>query len=372
MAILPTPILSFVQAFDPTNIEVFQFYYSGNQIEKKRVVITDNTTFETVLDDTKLGMKLSYELAANTLKPGQYSIQIQVFDFDGNSSELSQPVLFYCFSTPHLTFVDFKKRVNKSSIDVKISYSQAENDGLKEYILYLYDTEKNLVGQSSVFYNLDNPTYTFYGIKNITSYYVRCVGKTVHDMDADTGYWEFTADYIVHPNNMFIQVVNNRCEGYITVDCNIVDIGFNVEGNDPIFKDGEVILDNSKVTYISGYDFSDTFSMFIKARNVPLNKSFFGYTTSDGEVSLSIQKIATAYYCVLEATSVLNNYVRYVELPDAILLDKENNQVTDTDSNVTMVSLNNDGAFPVIFEVKRKNNLYNLKVYYEENGYVKA
>ena len=38
MAILSTPILSSVQAFDPTNIEVFQFYYSGNQIEKKELL----------------------------------------------------------------------------------------------------------------------------------------------------------------------------------------------------------------------------------------------------------------------------------------------------------------------------------------------
>lgn len=372
MAILPTPILSSIQTFDPSSVEVFQFYYSGNQIEKKRIVITNNETLEVVLDDTQLGMKLSYELAANILSVGQYTVQIQVFDFDGNSSELSQPALFYCFSTPHLSFVDFKNRVNKSSVDLKISYSQAENDSLKEFIYYLYDSNKNLIGQSTTFYSLDNSTYTFYGIKNITSYYVRCVGKTIHGMDADTGYCEFVADYIVQPNNMFIQVTNNRCEGYITVDCNIIDIGFSVDGNEPVFKDGEVILDDSKVSYISGYDFSDTFSMFVKARNVPLNKSFFGFTTSTGEVKLSIQKIATTYYCVLVAKSVWGNYCRYVELPDGILLDLTSNAVTDTDSNIAMVSLNYENDTPVIFEVKRKDNLYNLKVYYEEDGYVKA
>ena len=137
MAILPTPILSSIQTFDPSYIKLFDFYYTGNQIEKKRVIITKNDTFETVLDNTQFGMKLSYELAANTLSPGQYTIQIQVFDFDGNSSELSQPVLFYCFTKPELKFIDFNNRVNKANITVTISYSQLESDALKNYIYYL-------------------------------------------------------------------------------------------------------------------------------------------------------------------------------------------------------------------------------------------
>mgnify|MGYP004500297593 CR=1 FL=1 len=369
MAILSTPILSSIQTFDPSYIKLFDFYYTGNQIEKKRVIITKNDTFETVLDNTQFGMKLSYELAANTLSPGQYTIQIQVFDFDGNSSELSQPVLFYCFTKPELKFIDFNNRVNKANITVTISYSQLESDALKNYIYYLYDQNKSLIAESKVFYNSDNYTYTFYGIKNLSTYYIRCIGKTLHDFDADTGYCEFTTDYIIPPNNMFIQVENNMCEGYITIDCNIVDIGYRVDGEDPIFNgNSEVILDGSKVTYTSGYDLSDEFSIFIKARNIPINKTFFGYTTSTGNVSLSIQKIATEYYCVLEAESVFGNYYRYIKLPRAILLDTNGNSIIDTSFQQIIVPVKYDDSkvIPIIFELKRKDNLYNLKVYYED------
>lgn len=142
MATLPTPTLSLISTFDPSENNNIYFSYSGNQIEKKRIVIIDNKTFETVLDNTQLGMKLCYDLPANTIKTGQYTAQIQVFDFDGNSSELSQPVLFYCYSTPIVSFSNFTDKINKASINLSLSYTQAENDSIKEFAFYLYDLQK--------------------------------------------------------------------------------------------------------------------------------------------------------------------------------------------------------------------------------------
>ena len=372
MAILPTPTLSLISTFDPSKNNNIYFSYNGNQIKKKRIVIIDNKTFKTILDKTQLGMKLCYDLPANTIKTGQYTAQIQVFDFDGNSSELSQPVLFYCYSTPSVSFSNFTDKINKSSINLSLSYTQAENDSVKEFAFYLYDLQKKIVTKSNNFYSLNDSSYTFLGLKNLTTYYVQCKGTSLHNMDFDTGLCEINVNYIVQPNNMLLRLSNNKCEGYIQVDCNIIDVGYIIEGGKPEFKNGEVILDNKKVTYISGFDFSDNFSMFIKARKIPLDTTFFGYTTSSGNVELSIKKIALNYYCVLRADSVIGSYYRYVKLPNIMIVDENSNQIIDENSNVisSQVTIDDINNYIIVFEVKRKNNLYNLKAYYEDNGYI--
>lgn len=372
MAILPTPTLSLISTFDPSKNNNIYFSYNGNQIKKKRIVIIDNKTFKTILDNTQLGMKLCYDLPANTIKTGQYTAQIQVFDFDGNSSELSQPVLFYCYSTPSVSFSNFTDKINKSSINLSLSYTQAENDSVKEFAFYLYDLQKKIVTKSNNFYSLNDSSYTFLELKNLTTYYVQCKGTSLHNMDFDTGLCEINVNYIVQPNNMLLRLSNNKCEGYIQVDCNIIDVGYIIEGGKPEFKNGEVILDNKKVTYISGFDFSDNFSMFIKARKIPLDTTFFGYTTSSGNVELSIKKIALNYYCVLRADSVIGSYYRYVKLPNIMIIDENSNQIIDENSNVisSQVTIDDINNYIIVFEVKRKNNLYNLKAYYEDNGYI--
>ena len=372
MAILPTPTLSLISTFDPSKNNNIYFSYNGKQIKKKRIVIIDNKTFKTILDKTQLGMKLCYDLPANTIKTGQYTAQIQVFDFDGNSSELSQPVLFYCYSTPSVSFSNFTDKINKSSINLSLSYTQAENDSVKEFAFYLYDLQKKIVTKSNNFYSLNDSSYTFLGLKNLTTYYVQCKGTSLHNMDFDTGLCEINVNYIVQPNNMLLRLSNNKCEGYIQVDCNIIDVGYIIEGGKPEFKNGEVILDNKKVTYISGFDFSDNFSMFIKARKIPLDTTFFGYTTSSGNVELSIKKIALNYYCVLRADSVIGSYYRYVKLPNIMIIDENSNQIIDENSNVisSQVTIDDINNYIIVFEVKRKNNLYNLKAYYEDNGYI--
>lgn len=371
MSVLPTPIMSLISTFDPKLPTSISFSYTGNQIQKKRIVIT-NTNSLIVLDNTQLGMKLAYELDANVLQPGQYIAQIQVYDFDGNSSELSQPVLFYCYSAPILSFSDLKTKISSSLLTVNLSYSQAENDSLKEYIYYLYDAEKNPVEKSSVFYDLGNFTYTFHGLKNLSDYYVRCIGKSMHGMNCDTGYCKIAVEYIINPNNMIFELKNNSCEGYISINCNIVDIGYKIEGGDPAFKDGQIDLDNKKITYYSGFDFSDDFSMFIKARKTSLNTPFFGFETSNGVVELSIQKIAFDFYCVLTAKSAIGNYYRYVKMPNVAIADTKSNILLDENSNYIgdMVILDDINNYIVVFEIKRKNNLYSLKAYYENNGYI--
>ena len=369
---LATPILSNISTFDPSESNIISFYYTGGQIEKKRLVVKNNTGV-TVYDNTQLGMRLDYELPAKKLTAGQqYTAQIQVFDFNGNSSELSSSVIFYCFSKPTVNLSTPPSEINSAQYTTQFSYSQKESDTIKQYRYELYDVQHQLVSTSEYFYDSNHYSYTFRGLKNLTNYYIKCTGETVHNVSFDTGFTKLIINYVVQPNNMVLRTTNNSTEGYITVDCNIIDIGYKVENDNYSFGKDGVTLVNNNVVYNSGFDFSDDFSIFIKAKEVPLNNIFFHYQFSAGEVMLQIIRFATKYYCELKVYE--GNYKglqQYVELPNVAILDETGkNIITDEHGNILQqVTLDYVNNYITVFEIKRKNGLYELKTYYENNGY---
>ena len=368
---LATPILSNISTFDPSESNIISFYYTGGQIEKKRLVVKNNTG-ATVYDNTQLGMRLDYELPAQKLTAGQqYTAQVQVFDFDGNSSELSSSVIFYCFSNPVVSFDSPPSKINSAQYTAHFNFSQKENDTIKQYRYELYDIQHQLVSTSEYFYDNKHYSYTFRGLKNLTNYYIKCTGETVHNVSFDTGFTELTINYIVQPNNMILRTTNNATEGYITVDCNIIDIGYKVENDNYSFGKDGVTLTNNNVVYNSGFSFSDDFSIFIKAKEVPLNSTFFSFQYDGGILKLSIIRFATKYYCKLETVGTICNFTQYVELPNVAILDETGkNIITDEHGNILQqVTLDYVNNYITVFEIKRKNNLYELKAYYENNGY---
>lgn len=368
---LATPILSNISTFDPSESNIISFYYTGGQIEKKRLIII-NDTGTIVYDDTQLGMRLDYELPAKKLTAGQqYTAQVQVFDFDGNSSDKSSSVIFHCFSKPVVSFDSPPSKINSAQYTAHFNFSQKENDTIKQYRYELYDIQHQLVSTSEYFYDSNHYSYIFRGLKNFTNYYIRCTGETIHNVSFDTGFTKLTINYVVQPNNMILRTTNNATEGYITVDCNIIDIGYKVENNNYSFGKDGVTLVNNNVVYNSGFSFSDDFSVFIKAKKVPLDSTFFSFQYDGGILKLSIIRFATKYYCRLEAVGTICNFTQYVELPNVAILDETGkNLITDSKGNILQqVTLDYVNNYIVVFEIKRKNNVYELKVYYENNGY---
>ncbi|MDL2301480.1 hypothetical protein LJC58_03900 [Lachnospiraceae bacterium OttesenSCG-928-D06] len=372
---LSTPILQAITTFDPKFDFQIGFTYTDSQIKSKRLVITDSITSEIIYDTTQLGMRLSYDLPANSLSTSvstQYIAQLQVFDFNGNSSELSSPVLFYCLTTPTMTFVNFDPIIHSGNVTLKIAYEQPENDALKEYVFALYSYDKIRISLSEIFYTIDDMSYSFYGLKNNQTYYVRCYGTTLHGMAADTGYVRLDVSYIMQPNNVVLNAQNYKDEGYITINCNIIDIGYKIENDNYEFVDGELILSDNKLTYNSGFTFSDDFSIFIKARKLPLNE-FFSMSSDEGDISLSIVQTGGDYYCKLTAVSAIDYYYRYAVLPRANIIDTSGNLIFDIDYNsITTVNMDYEDDYIAVFELKRKNMLYSLKVYYEQNGVIET
>jgi hypothetical protein len=210
MAILSTPSIVSINAFDPSfNYEV-EFYYTGSQSVKNRAVITDSETYNVVYDRTISTLKLSHTIPAETLVAGkQYLIQIQVFDIADNSSNLSEEVLFYCFTTPSWSLGTIDSPYRSASITLSPIYSQAEGETLKSYQYMLYDNSRILVNSSDVCYG-EIVSHTFYGLENNTQYYVRCVAVTSHGMSLDTGYQLVNVVYNTIPANILFPLENHR------------------------------------------------------------------------------------------------------------------------------------------------------------------
>lgn len=344
---LSTPILTSISTFDPSEKKIISFQYTDGQIQKKRLVISNNKTSEVVVDSIQVGMRTEYELAAKTLTVGQYTAQIQVFDFDGNQSELSAPILFYCSTTPSVTFKNFKSKVGTANVTFTLGFSQKEGEKFKEALIYLYDMNKSELKKSDSIYTTANLKCTFNGLKNKRTYYVRCIGKCVNGIPFDTGYKEFFVDYITHPNNMLLELINNRMEGYITISTNIIDIGYDTDGTYEV-KDGCAILDEGKVTYNYGFDFSDNFSMFLHVRHAKYDQTFFSFKSTSGDTEVKFKTIGGINYCVLTAPSPLGDYVLYRVLPDDVVVNS---------STVSAPSGKN-----IRIEIHRKYDLYDLTV----------
>lgn len=348
--ILQTPYISSIIPFDPLLEYTVNFSYSDNQSIKNRAVIINNTTSEVVYDQTQLTMRLQHNIAPNTLIAGnQYLIQIQVFDEDGNSSNLSNPVLFYCLSTPTFEFDNVTNGMThkNASIILNLNYVQSEDEVIKDFQFFMYSSDRVLLESSNVFYATSTLSHSFYGLGNNTVYYFRATGETSRGIALDTGYIQVNTAFNTLPANILFEVENNYYEGYISLRLNIKSVDYEVVDDNYELKDGTIILKNSTLIY-KEFDIDEDFSLFLEAKEIPVGKEFL--TTNDGIFSLSIIKVCGIYYCQLSIKG--SPLVQYEPITNAILT---------TDGYIEVVDESIIG-----FSVKRKNGLYGLEVYYKQ------
>lgn len=373
---LNTPIVRKIPAFDPRESYSVVFQYEGNQVVKNRAVIIDNETYQTVYDHEQERMRLDHVIVANTLSPGKaYQIKIKVYDDYGNESDFSSPVLFYCFTKPTFKFSNLTNdMIHRTAVlPVKLSYSQSEGETFRECQISLYTYDYVLSTSSNILYDVSNLNHTFYGLKNESVYYLRATGKTTHDMDIDTGYLKVNIQYIMKYSNVILRVKNLPEVGSISLSSNIIDIGYEFENDNWYIKDGELVIYDNSLTYLSGFSAPSEYTVFCKARKIIPNVPFLTLKTPDGKKSvwLEIQKIGTLYYCVLNAPYGLGTYNIYKELPKAVLVNDAGEILTDTTNRAFMiVNLDYTDGYTTVFEVRFRKGLFGLQVYYEEDSTV--
>ena len=367
--ILQTPSIEAIQSFDPAFDNTINYYYEDNQQYKNRIIITDNATSTVVYDKTEDSMRLYATIPANTLTAGkQYLAQVQVYDMDGNYSNLSDAALFYCFTTPTLSFVRISDNdvYRNASIQLTLLYSQAQNEEIKNYQFVLYTEDKIAESSSDVIYSSTLSPYIFYGLKNNTKYYLRAYGETVHGMKMDTGYIGINIQYDVIPANIAFQITNMYKSGYIQIETNILSVGYEVENDNYEFNDGSLTLTDNSLTYNEGFEVADDFSLFVEAKKLPVTRFF---TTNNEEISLSIINVCSTYYCKLTVKD--SDISMCASLPKARLSTDDGSYiVTDDGKQIEIIDTSYDDNEFVVFELKRIKGLYSLNAYYKRERMV--
>ena len=345
--ILQTPSILPIIPFDPMNAYNIEFLYSDNQSVKNRAVITDNDTGSIVYDSSQSSMRLYHTLPANTLTVGKkYLVRIQVFDTDNNSSNLSEPVLFMCLTTPEFKFNNLTNGsvYKQANITLELVYSQSQNEQLKNYQFIQYNAAKVQINSSEAIYaKANNLTHTFYGLENNNTYYFRAIGETQNGITLDTGYIEVNVVLKIVPLDSSVQLENDYESGVIRLSFNIKDIHYVVSNDNYTFANGMVTFNNNTLTY-DDFSLDGDFSMFCQVNKVSVGTFL---NMSDGFIQLSVQKICDSYYCVLSIQG--SDFRQYVKL---------NNAMVANDGQLLMDS-NNDFITIVI---RRRNGYYALEL----------
>ena len=268
------PILYIVNSFDATHDFIFKFKWNGSQSFGNILAIRNNETNNIIYQKAQTTMQLQHVLEGNTLTNGiLYNVRVASIDVNGNVSDYSNPVLFYCYSTPTFIFknIDDNQIIQNSSYQSYLEYFQPEGETLNTFEITLYDLSKSKIYSSGILYSSANElSYLLSDLEDNQSYYIRATGITTTGMEIETKYIYFSVNYEQPSAYSILTLENVKNEGHIKLQSNIKIVECYTEKT-PEYIHGEYIdltdnilgindgfsLDNNFIINFSGYNFSE-------------------------------------------------------------------------------------------------------------------
>lgn len=329
------PIISTITPWDSTLGTNISFSYSGNLPVRVRGVIRDASTLEIVWNKTKsvtkdsvTGLwKLFIEGNGITQRGGdgngtKYCIQITCIDIDGNESSISDKAFFWCLAKPLFYYAEPREEgvIEASYVKLQLVYSQANGEALYTYRHFLYDNSKNILTMSNHYYNEDGLNYTFKGLDNKTSYYIRTQGTTRNGMVVDTGYVQIFTSY-GEPETYSILQLSSDENATVSGMTNMICIDADEDAKDYIFLNSMVQLIKKKVTYQTNYTINRDFTLQIKITKLLYNGLLLKmYNKENPDCIITLDSYVfddgTLRYC-LKAFNGIATYVLYTDALNA-------------------------------------------------------
>ena len=357
---LTTPILYSVSAFDATQAQTFLFnVLGGSQVVANTLTIKNNATLATVYSATQTTFKFEHILPANTLTNGTYyQATLTTKDAQGNVSNASAPIQFYCYSQPMFEISNMPSGnvITNSSYAFTVTYNQAQGEILNAYVFNLYSVSGALISTSNTMYNTDtslplNVSYLFSGFEDNASYSIEVTGVTTNGTQITTGRIPFTTSYTKPDMFSFLFLTNNCKGGYITIRSNVVGIDGISNPKMPTYIDNKEIdlrETGSYVEWVEGYTATDDWTMRLWGRDFTPNSEIFRFSNTDGDI-ITIEYCADDTNCWFEMRAKHNDWLwGYVTESSHIALP------TDTEQ--------------IFCWLRRIDNLYELKI--ENRGVV--
>lgn len=279
---LVTPIALSQNAFDANYEQRFYFTSSGgDQVVKNRLIIRRHSDNVIVYNRIVETYSFYQDVPAGTLVNGvYYDFYFNTYDFDGNISDDSNVVLFWCYTTPSLTFTNIPDShiINSVSYNFKCIYNQIEGERVESVSYKLYNNENVLIDYSSNIYTSENPPnefeYSFEDLLEDTRYYIEVTGATVNGTSITTGKIYFTVKYGEPIFYEKLKLQNNASNGYINISTNLIAIDGYSNKQPQTFIDGMVVLDNidDYVEWRDGFNIPSSFTIQILMKPCLLGK----------------------------------------------------------------------------------------------------
>lgn len=360
---LSKPILSSVPAWDVGNGQNFSFSVLGGDIViGNNLYIIDNDSGETVYQLQTNSYIYNAFVPPNStgLSNGTYySAYVETLGNGFAVSEPSDPIQFYCYSTPTWELnITNNTVIQNSSVEATIHYVQAEGELLNRYSFSLYNNSRTEIATSGTLYDSSglsdvSLSYMFEELENNTTYYLRVVGTTMENTVLDTGYIRFLVNFEQLTEYNVLYVENNCDEGYI----NYYSTAYSIEGTydgtptQPEYVDNTINLKNASVIWnndneTSVFNIPDNFTLkvFFNSPNYGIENGIIILKGSDVNIALNCivypfdntKIVGILKVSIVEDETIVNlkdNYLIYsnlIAIPSeeekiAIILTKQGN-----------------------------------------------
>lgn len=249
----PAPTINQINAFNATQGTTIDFNIIGGTelVRSNRIYIYDLSDNSLICTHLYVSTESIHELPANTdssivyesgkssadfVNGAQYYAQIQTFtDTAGTQggSGLSVAKMFWCLVDPTLTITTIPSTISTTSYNVSATYTDTSasvvSNIIQQYQFNLYSAVGSLLQSSGVVVgsgtqqgtsDVYDISYNFTGLNVGSSYYVTVEVTTTQGMNVIAQSNTFTVS-IETPTLGEATVVNNACDGYISVISNL-------------------------------------------------------------------------------------------------------------------------------------------------------
>lgn len=249
----PAPTINQINAFNATQGTTIDFNIIGGTelVRSNRIYIYDLSDNSLICTHLYISTESVHELPTNTdssivyesgkssadfVNGAQYYAQIQTYtDTTGTQggSGLSVAKMFWCLVDPTLTIITIPSTISTTSYNVSAIYTDTSasvvSNIIQQYQFNLYSAIGSLLQSSGVVVGsgtqqgtsaLYDISYNFTGLNVGSSYYVTVEVTTTQGMSVNAQSNTFTVS-IDTPTLGEATIVNNACDGYISVISNL-------------------------------------------------------------------------------------------------------------------------------------------------------
>ena len=238
------PIIRKIAPIDATlSGHTYSMSYTGS-VYRIETTVYDAETLAVVATGNDVGIfsaiDIPIPMSSSIVNGKRYALQATIYGRSiGDVSAPSDLMFFWAFKTPTFKFLDLDNRedgdnkIDRSSFNAIVEYTQDEGEPLTSYVFYWYDKGKVLLNQTDASYDVSNIACTYRGLSSNEIYYIRCSGVTKNGIVVDTGLVKIFPLY--DRTSTFSQITattkpkanncdNNISNGIVYYNTNMVDI----------------------------------------------------------------------------------------------------------------------------------------------------